>query len=221
VHILYVSEAAADTYLTGALQEAGHVLDIAADPADGPSMAAQGDYQAILLDGPRPLPEWTARFSEVAPSLIVVVAARGDEHERAAALRAGADACFIRPLTFVELDARLKALDRVVRRSRLRPAATRLELLAAERAVRLGRAQVRLSVLEFRLLEHLLQHGGEVISLEDLRRAVWGEEAEPRPEPVHSCASRLRRKLASISAPVSIEALAGHGYALRLEDRAP
>jgi two-component system OmpR family response regulator len=217
MHILYASQGPADHYLTGALQEAGHVLDVAVDPADGPDMAAEGGYQAILLDWPRPPADWTARYAAAGDALIVVVATHGDQHERSAVLRAGADACFVRPLPFVELEARLQALDRVVRRARPRAEGPDIQLLPAERAVRLGRAQAELSVLEFRLLEHLVQHAGEVVGISDLRRAIWGEEAEPRPEPVHACASRLRRKLATINAAACLQTVAGYGYVFRPE----
>lgn len=221
MHILYASKGSIDHYLTAALQEAGHVLEVAADPADGPAMAGQGDYQAIVLDWPRPSADWTRRYAAAAAgALIVVVAGRGDERERAAALRAGADACFVRPLPFVELEARLQALDRVVRRARPQAERAGVELLPAERAVRLGRAQAELSVLEFRFLEHLMQHPGEVVGIPDLRRAVWGEEAEPRSDAVHGCASRLRRKLAAIQAAGRLQAVAGHGYAFHPEGAA-
>jgi DNA-binding response OmpR family regulator len=217
MHILYASPSGQDHYLTAALQEAGHVLEVAADPADGAAMAGQGDYQAIVLDWPRPSADWTQRFAAAGDALIIVVAGQGDEHERAEALRAGADACFLRPLAFAELEARLQALDRVVRRAAGRPGEAGVELLPAERAVRLGRAQADLSVLEFRFLQHLVQHAGERVSVSDLHRAVWGEDAEPRSDVVHACASRLRRKLASIKAAGALQAVAGHGYAFRPE----
>jgi DNA-binding response OmpR family regulator len=215
MHILYASLGAVDHYLTGALQEAGHVLEIARDPADGAAMAGQGDYQAILLDWPRPSADWTRRYAAAGGALILVVAGGGDEHERAAVLRAGADACFIRPLPFVELEARLQALDRVVRRAADHSGEAGVELLTAERAVRLGRAEAQLSTLEFRFLQHLVQHAGEVVSISDLHRAVWGEEAEPRSDAVHACASRLRRKLVAIKAAGALQAVVGHGYAFR------
>jgi len=219
MHILYASEGGPDAYLTAALAEAGHMVETAAEPGDGVAMAAEGGYEDILLDWRQPPVGWTARYAEAAAeALVVVVAARGDEHERVAVLHAGADACFIRPLPFAELEARLQALGRVIRRTRPAPGmGSAIQLLPAERAVRLGDGQVILSVLEFRLLEHLIQHAGEVISIPTIRRHVWGEDADPRPEPVHGCASRLRKKLDAIGAATLVQAIAGHGYVFRAE----
>jgi DNA-binding response OmpR family regulator len=214
VHILYVSDGDPDTYLTTALTEAGHRVEMAPEAGDGPVMAADGEYDAILLNCARPSTERAKRYEALAAgALLILVAAKGDEHERAEVLRAGADACFIRPLTFVELEARLQALGRVIRRARPGPGGDMaLRLLPAERAARRGGAQVALSPLEFRLLDHLIQHPGEVIGIAQIRRHVWGDEAEPRSDPVHGCASRLRRKLEAIGAGACLRAVAGHGY---------
>jgi two-component system OmpR family response regulator len=217
VHILYVSDGDPDTYLTTAMTQAGHRVETAPEAADGLVMAADGDYDAILLDCRRPSKDRARRYGAVAAgALVIVVAAQGDEHERAEVLRAGADACFIRPLTFVELEARLQALGRVIRRGRPGQGGDlALRLLPAERAARRGGAQVALSPLEFRLLDHLIRHAGEVIGIDRIRRHVWGDDAEPRSEPVHGCASRLRRKLETIGAGACLQAVPGHGYLFR------
>jgi two-component system OmpR family response regulator len=210
-----VSDAEPDDYVLGALREAGHVVEVAADPADGSLMAAEEVYEAILLDWRRPPEDWIRRFA-VSRALLVVLAAAGDGRERARALRAGADACFVRPVAFAELEARLQALRRTARRHGGRcPDPPEIRLVAAERAVRSKDAQAILSALEFRMLEQLLARPGEVIGVRVLRRLVWGDEAEPASEPVHRCAARLRRKLASISTSDSIEAIPGHGYVFR------
>jgi DNA-binding response OmpR family regulator len=216
VRILYVSEAAPDDYLLSALREAGHVVDVAAEPADGPFMAADGLHELALLDWRRPSEDWTRRFAGGGP-LLVVIASAGGARERTRVLRAGADACFVRPFAFVEFEARLQALRGLVHRgvegADADPAAIRL--VPAARAAQSDTGQVVLSALEFRMLEHLVERPGEVVGVAALRRLLWGEEAEPASEPVHRCAARLRRKLASICTPDLIEAIPGHGYVFR------
>jgi two-component system, OmpR family, response regulator len=212
VRILYVSEAEPDAYLVGALREAGHVVEAAADPADGPVMAAELNFDAVILDWSRPAEAWARRFAGLV-TIVVVVCARAVARERVEALRAGADVCFTRPFAFAELEARLQAL----RRSAPRAAKEVLDfkLAAARRTIAREGVEVVLSAVEFRMLQHLADHAGEFIPIPTLRRIAWGDEVEPAAEPVHRCAARLRRKLAALGAKAAIEAAPGHGYALR------
>jgi DNA-binding response OmpR family regulator len=214
VRILYVSEAEPDAYLLGALREAGHLVETAADRQDGPAMAAELTFEAIVLDGSSAWEDWTRRFAGLS-AILVAICAHGTWRDRVRALRAGADACFVRPFAFAELEARLQALRRTALRAEPAKEAPDFELAAARRAVGRAGVEIVLSAIEFRMLEHLTQHAGELVSIPNLRRVAWGEEVEPAAEPVHRCAARLRRKLASLGANASIQGKPGHGYTLR------
>jgi DNA-binding response OmpR family regulator len=224
VHILYVSDGEPDDYLLRALREAGHVVETAAEPGDGPVMAGQLSFDTAILDGPIPRREWTQSFARTG-AMVVVIASHATAAERARTLRAGADACFTRPVAFAELEARLQALRRGAHRADGQGTedATQgldFELAPARRTVGHASAEIGLSAIEFRMLEHLTERAGEVVAIATLRRAVWGDEVEAAAEPVHRCALRLRRKLAALGARASIEAIPGHGYALRPESKA-
>jgi DNA-binding response OmpR family regulator len=212
VRLLYVSDHRIDAYLTKALREVGHVVELTDQPSDGLAMASGGVYQAILLDWAGSPEACAARFAETSMgSLIFVITACADEAARTRILKAGADACFTRPAPFIELEARLEALIRLVRRSH--PAAdASVELLAAEQAVRLNDLSIALSTREFRVMEHLVAHAGEVIGVDGLQQQIWGEEAEPRPDLVRAGLSRLRRKLEAAGAPGWLRSISGHGY---------
>jgi DNA-binding response OmpR family regulator len=212
MRILYVSEAEPDAYLVGALREAGHLVEAAADPADGPFMAGEFDFDAAILDWSRPSEPWARRFVGLA-AIVVVICTRGVARERVDALRAGADVCFVRPFAFAELEARLQALRR--RAPRHMKESPDFELAAAHRTITREGAEIVLSAIEFRMLQHLTEHAGEFIPIPTLRRVAWGDDVEPAAEPVHRCAARLRRKLAAIQAKAAIEAAPGHGYVLR------
>jgi DNA-binding response OmpR family regulator len=219
VHILYVSETPSDDYLLAALREAGHVVEAAAEPADGPVMAAQLSFDAVVLDGSRPPDDWMTPFAR-AGATVVVIASRATAADRARVLRAGADACFVRPVAFAELEARLQALRRGAHRTdghRAEVAAQGpdFELAASRRTVGRAGTEIVLSAIEFRMLEHLAERPGEVVAIPVLLRVAWGDGVEPAAEPVHRCAARLRRKLAALGVRASIEAIPGHGYALR------
>ena len=213
MHLLYVTDHQVDTYLIQALRESGHVVEVTDQPADGAEMAAGGDYQAILLDWTSPRIDCAVRFVAAAPeTLVLMVAVSADEAERVRVLKAGVDVCFVRPFSFIELQTRLEALARLVRRARPSDADSTFELLAAERAAQINGRRIALSAREFQLLEQLVGHAGEVISTERLQESVWGAASEPRPDMVRTGISRLRRKLETAGASAFVRAVAGHGY---------
>jgi two-component system OmpR family response regulator len=214
MRLLYVADGRPDAYLLKALREAGHVVDATDEAADAVEAASASEYQAIILDGPSQPLAATAALAKAAAALILVVVPAADETLRTEVLHAGADACFVRPLAFIELEARLDALARLLQRRRATPDG--VEMLEAERAVRLGHRVIALSPREFRVMAYLAQHAGEVVALERLQQQAWSEDAEPRLDLVRACLSRLRRKLdAGGGAAIALRAVEGHGYLLQ------
>ena len=212
MHLLYATDHRIDAYLIKALREAGHVVEQTDRPADGLAMAASGEYQAVVLDWSGPPAPCAARFAAVAPrSLVVVIAAVADEAERVGILTAGADACFTRPAAFIEVEARLEALARLVQRTGPASVAA-AEMVAAEQAIRLDGRTIGLSRQEFRVMAHLVAHAGEVVDVERLQQHVRGDGAEPRPDLLQASVSRLRRKLEAAGAGSALRVLPGHGY---------
>jgi two-component system, OmpR family, response regulator len=212
MRVLYVSDHKIDAYLIKALREVGHVVELTDQPPDGLAMASGGVYEAVLLDWVGSPEACAARFAAGSMgSLIFVITAYSDDSAMTRIPQAGADACFSRPAPFIELQARLEALIRLVRRAR--PAAgPSVELIAAEQAVRLNDLSITLSTREFRVMEHLVAHAGEVIDVDRLLQQVWGEADEPRPDLVRAGISRLRRKLEAAGAAGWLRVVSGHGY---------
>ena len=218
MHLLYATDRQIDAYVVKALRQAGHVVEPTDQPADGLAMASAGDYQAIILDWWARPAECAARFAQAGPrSAVVVICAITDEAERIEIFKAGADACFIRPAPFIELAARLEAIDRMIQRTRpATPDRAAGEMIAANQAVRLNGRNIALSAREFRVMSYLVANAGEVISLDRLQLQIWGDVPEPRPDLVQACISRLRRKLAAAGAPDRLRTVAGHGYVIDL-----
>jgi len=213
MRLLYAADHPSDAYLARALKEAGHVVDAAGEPDDALAMAGEGEYEAIVLDLVGASSPWIARFSAASPaSLILLIADRADHAGRSAALKAGADACFTRPAAFIELEARLAALARLVRRNQAPRQGGGVTMIPAEQAMSLGGARIALSSREYRLMALLSAHSGEVIGLERLLREGWGDAAEPRPDLVRACLARIRRKLERSGAGASLRPISGHGY---------
>jgi two-component system OmpR family response regulator len=212
MRLLYVTDDRVDAYLVKALKEAGHVLDLASEPADGVEMASGGGYEAILLDWSGPPASCAARFAAAGQgAFVVVIAAAADDAGRTLVLEAGADACFTRPAPFMELEARLDALARLVQRRR--PGGEGAAMIAAEQSILIDGKHIALSVREFRLMSHLADHPGEVISADRLWRQVWGDDLEPRFDLVRASLARLRRKLDAVSAGGCLRVVSGHGWA--------
>jgi DNA-binding response OmpR family regulator len=93
------------------------------------------------------------------------------------------------------------------------PGSPRVTLNAGARTAHVGDRTVRLTPVEFRLLEELLRGAGQILTREQLLSAVWGNEAEPRSNIVDAYVCRLRRKLGE----GSVQTLHGVGYRLGLE----
>jgi two-component system OmpR family response regulator len=216
MHLLYVSDVRVDAYLVKALREAGHLVEIPDDPADGVAMAADGSYEAIIVDWSSSAMEAVARFAAVAASaLVVVIIVPGQESEQARLLEAGADACFTRPAQFIELEERLKALRRLMERTRAASGAGAVEMAPAIQAVRLNGQEIVLSRREFRVMAVLAAHAGEVVGFDQLLQQAWGDAGEPRLDLLKACLLRLRRKLDAAGASSALKLVSGHGYVLR------
>ena len=213
MRLLYVADVRVDLYLVNALREASHVVDASHCSADGLALASGDAYQAIVADWSASFARAAADFaaSTAASALLLVIMPAGHEAERAAVLAAGADACFTRPVPFIELEARLEALARLVRR-RQRGETLAAGLAPAERALRLNGLSTSLSAREFQLMQLLLDHPGEVIDLERLSQHIQDEDAEPRPDLTRASLQRLRRKLDAAGAEGVLRLVAGHGY---------
>jgi len=215
MQFLYTSARAADAWLIEGLREMGHAVEVGDWAPEIAALAAEDGYDLVLADMDRPDLDLVAALSGGAP--LVVVADAAEAPERAAALRAGAEACFIRPLHLIEVQTRLMALARHgdrLRASEALEAGLRLDR-ATHRLV-LGARETLLSPVEFRLTTYLLRREGQVVDLATLDRHLTGETPEPQPERIRRLVSRLRAKLArDLGAPL-IHSVRGHGYVLRL-----
>ncbi|MFT4252508.1 MAG: hypothetical protein QM608_08495, partial [Caulobacter sp.] len=114
MRLLHASHRPRDLYLARALIQAGHVVETLSSLDDAASASAGEDYDAVLLEAAAPADAPLAALSRRGErALLVLIVDEATPAARAAALRAGADACLIRPVHVVELEARLAALARL------------------------------------------------------------------------------------------------------------
>lgn len=208
MRLLHASHRPRDLYLAKALIQAGHVVETLENLTDAAEAGAGEDYDAVLLevaalaDAPLALlSRWGAP--------IVLVADRAEPRERVAALRAGADACLVRPVHAVELEARLNAL---VRHAPAVGSETPLTLDPVARVAGLDGRILRLPAREYALLVYLADHAGQVLTAEQILKHVWGESDDPRPERVRMALARLRQKLEATFGRPLLTTVRGHGY---------
>jgi two-component system OmpR family response regulator len=211
-------------YLGKALREVGAVVDRAADGKEGLLLAATEPYDVLVVD--RMLPGLdglsilrTLRASgNAVPALIL--SALGDVDDRVAGLRAGGDDYLAKPFAFSELQARIEALLRRARpttaETTLRVGDLEMDLLARE--LTRGGRRIELQPREFRLLEYLMRHAGQVVSRTMLLENVWDYHFDPQTNVVDVHVSRLRRKIdAGFDTPI-LHTVRGAGYMLRAND---
>lgn len=150
---------------------------------------------------------------------IIMLTARGSEHDRVHGLDAGADDYLVKPFSVMELLARVRAVLR--RAETLNPLAQpvieigdlRVDLVRAE-VWKKGRS-VALSATEYRLLLQFLLNRGQVLSAATLLRNVWGEEYGNEREVLWVTIARLRQKIEDDPRqPRYILTRAGEGYTM-------
>jgi two-component system OmpR family response regulator len=202
------------------LQEDGFSVDVAGKGEDALWMAGSAPYDAVVLDVMLPGIDGfeTCRRlradSVWAP--ILMLTARDSIEDRVAGLDQGADDYLVKPFSFAELAARLRALIR--RGDQERPTTLSvggLELDPAARSVRRDGTPIELSQKEFALLETFMRRPGAVLSRLELLEHAWDYEYENRSNIVDVYVRYLREKIDRPFGCNSIETVRGAGYRLR------
>lgn len=213
------------SWLHKALQESGHSVPRADDRRDGLFLASQEAFDAIVATAFEPgsdaaliamLPRFVADGGGAA---LVVLIGDASARERIHMLRAGADACFCAPYSFIELHERLQALQRLAgprEAGRSIAGVSAVETLARELAD--GKLRLAVTRREFLLLECLMRHPNVPVPRDQLIRYVWQDKEDVDPSSVNLVVSRLRRKLARHLPDVRIDTVSRYGYQVTLPD---
>ena len=187
-------------FLDRGLTSQGFEVRSALDGNSGLEKALGEDVDLVVLDLMLPGRSGIEVLGELhaaKPALpVIVLTARGEVEERVAGLDAGAVDYLIKPFSLNELAARIRAQLRIVAQSpRTTLTAGELDVDLLSREVRRGGKLVRLSTTEFELLVYLLRNRGNVLSREQILRAVWGYDYDPGTNVVDVYIGYLRRKL--------------------------
>jgi two-component system, OmpR family, response regulator PhoP len=210
--------------LAAALRHAGHTVDAAADGTEG--LYALREFPADLaivdlgLPGISGLELIRSARAEGRRLPILVLTARDRWQDKVAGLEAGADDYVTKPFQIEELLARVQAL---IRRAAgyAGPVlkAGHIALDTRTQAVSVAGRAIELTSFEYRLLEYLMLHAGQVVSKSELTDKLYEHDAERDSNTIEVFVGRLRRKLDPDERYHPIETLRGRGY--RLQPEAP
>ncbi|MFC5583951.1 response regulator transcription factor [Nitratireductor kimnyeongensis] len=208
-------------YLKNALAEAGHTADIARDGDSGFSMAETGIYDVFVVDRMLPRRDGLSIIAELreggddTPALIL--SALGEVDDRVTGLRAGGDDYLTKPYAFSELLARIEVLRR---RAGTKDVETvynvgDLELDRLSHTVRRAGQEIILQPREFRLLEYMMRHAGQVVTRTMLLENVWDYHFDPQTNVIDVHISRLRGKIEKGFDKPLLHTVRGAGYMLK------
>ena len=214
-------DAEAGRYLTRALNEAGHVADWAGDGEQGLDMALAGSYDVLVVD--RMLPKRDglslimALRSEKRSTPVLILSALGQVDDRVLGLRAGGDDYLTKPYAFTECLARIEALARRQnpQNAQLIYRVADLELDRLAHRVLRGGEEILLQPREFRLLEYLMRHAGQVVTRTMLLENVWDYHFDPQTNVIDVHISRLRGKIDKGQGTSLLHTIRGAGYMIR------
>jgi two-component system OmpR family response regulator len=222
--LLVEDDAGTAAYISKGLKESGHVVDQTASGRDGQHLASENPYDVLIVD--RMLPEQDGltliqglRAAGVRTP-VLVLSALAEVGDRVQGLRAGADDYLVKPFAFAELLARLDALFRRAdgdsADTSLRVGDLEVDLLA--RSVKRAGRTLELQPREFRLLEYLMRHAGQVVTRTMLLENVWDYHFDPQTNVIDVHVSRLRSKIdKGFDKPV-LHTVRGAGYCLKADD---
>jgi two-component system OmpR family response regulator len=211
----------AAAYLANALREAGHSSDLATDGETGLELARRGQYDILVLDRMLPLRdglsivETLRREGNRTP--VLILSALGAVDDRVDGLRAGGDDYLTKPYAFSELLARIEALARRSSPEEASPKYTVGDLVLDRLAhkVTRGGEVIPLQPREYRLLEYLMKHAGQVVTRTMLLEHVWDYHFDPQTNVIDVHISRLRAKLDKNYERPLLHTIRGAGYMIR------
>ena len=199
--LLLEDDGAMRAHIAKALGAAGHVVDLCATGQDAIFMGSSNVYAVLVLD--RMVPGINGlgvlkalRAAGISTPALFLTAMDGID-DRVEGLEAGADDYLVKPFATTELLARINALSR---RPPIAETATRLqvgdlEIDLIKRTVTRASLRVELQAQEFKLLEYLMRHAGEIVTRTMLLENVWSFHFDPKTNFIESHMSRLRSKV--------------------------
>ncbi len=222
--LLIEDDATTAGYIARGLEEEGFTVDRADNGRDGLFLATDASHDAIILDRMLPAMDGMAVLAAMRAAGIatpvIILSALASADERVKGLTGGSDDYLTKPFAFAELLARLRIILRRTMASQAPETLLScgdLEVDLLSRRVRRGRRSIDLQPREFRLLDYLLRHSGQVVTRTMLLEGVWDYHFDPGTNVIDVHISRLRRKIDEEGEAPLIHTVRGAGYRLSEE----
>ena len=201
--------------LAAALGQAGYAVDRADNGVDALALGSNEPVDAVILDlglpridGLTVLKKWRAAGRTMP---VLILTARDNWHEKVAGIDAGADDYLVKPFHMEELLARLRALiRRAGGHASAELACGELRLDTRAGRVSVGGEPLTLTSHEYRVLDYLMHHPGQIVSRSDLIEHIYSQDFDRDSNTVEVFIARLRKKLPE----GAIETVRGLGYRL-------
>ncbi len=208
-------------YITKGLEQKGHLVELATTGKDGLFLASSEAYDIMIVDRMLPGLDGLAIVKTIRSTAnvtpVLFLTALGSVTDRVDGLESGGDDYLVKPFAFSELVARINAL---ARRPPLDSVKTVLQVadlemdLLKHKVSRQGQ-EIDVQPREYRLLEFLMRHAGEVVTRTMLLEHVWDFHFDPHTNVIESHISRLRTKVDKPFDTELIQTVRGAGYLLR------
>lgn len=206
------------SFIERGLKEFGHTVSVANDGNSGWELIRQEVFDLLIIDiimpgmnGLELCRLYRRQYSYLVP--VIMLTALGTTEDIVKGLDAGADDYLVKPFSFQELEARIKAILRRGREDSARQlVCDDLVLNCNSRRARRGEAEIDLTVKEYRLLEYFMTHQGLVLSRLTLLRDVWDKNFDTNTNVVDVYVNYLRGKIDKDFSKKLIHTVVGSGY---------
>ncbi len=206
------------------LAASGYVVDTASDGREGLFYGEEYGLDLAVID--IGLPKLSGidlirRLRSTGRNFpILILTARGNWQDKVEGLEAGADDYLVKPFQFEELQARLNALlRRAAGWSQPVLNCGPISLDTRTQSVKVAEQPVELTAFEYRVLEYLMLHAGQVVSKSELTEHIYDQDFDRDSNVLEVFIGRLRRKLDPDNRIGPIETLRGRGYRFNLEEK--
>lgn len=220
--LIIEDDAEAAAYLAKGLKELGHTADQAGDGEIGLEMATSSSYDVLIVDRMLPKRDGLSVIEVLRSSgnhtPVLILSALGQVDDRVKGLKAGGDDYLPKPYAFTELQARVEALARRPKTGGDVETSYQVGDLTLDRlahSCRRGETDIPLQPREFRLLEYLMQHAGQVVTRTMLLENVWEYHFDPQTNVIDVHISRLRGKIDKEFETPLLHTIRGAGYTIR------
>ena len=206
------------SFIKKGFEQDGNLVDVAANGEDGLLMATTSDYDVIILDRMLPRIDGLSVVRTLRANNnntpILILSAMSEVDQRVEGLEAGCDDYLVKPFAYSELKARTIILSkrRDNRAISNELAVGKLKLDQRKRQVFLDGSEIVLKPREFKLLEYLMLHSGQVVTRTMLLEHVWDYHFDPQTNIIDVHISRLRTKIDRDPSNPMIETVRGAGY---------